>query len=87
MINEDILDCVVKLNTELAEQGFEEGDIEFSVSSNGWVVNVEVLGVCIWSTEDDNRDYNEQTEEYQLLEDYLRREFKALVARINSIQL
>lgn len=89
MNNEDILELCTKLNIELCEQGYRDGDIEFSVESNGFIALIKILGITIWHSDEDDRDWDEKSDEdeYEPLEDYLRREFANLQDRIFKIDL
>jgi len=92
MDSQIISEIVEELNIEIFEKLGEKihGDypFEFMYVTNGMAEGVEFLGITIWNSEDDGREYiNENTpaEDYEPLEDFLRREATKICKMISEL--
>lgn len=65
-MEEDLKDIVNSLNNELFNFGFDDGEIEFSYTTNGYVSIVEFLGVTVYNSEVDDRDWDEELDDYEV---------------------
>lgn len=86
----EIVELVEKLNYELYDKAHNlvvEGGLCFVYKSVGYSDYVAVLDFCLWSSENDTRDYDEETDEYEDLEVCLRREFNKLVEVLAQVKL
>lgn len=84
----DLLEAVARINTnivEIATDLYEDYPLIFK--SNGAVHRVIFLGNEIFNTEDDIRDYDEYTDQYEPYEDYLIRTIHHELDRIRYIKL
>jgi len=72
----------------IEEDIFEQTDAYYfnlSVKSNGFCQKVDFLGIELWSSEDDMREYIDEDEErYEPIEKFLRRE---LMNQLKKLQL
>ena len=85
---QDIEDIVGFINTGLYEKMADDG-LEFlvSVCSCSYVRYVKFLGVQIWNSEDDYREWGESTQDYEPLEPYLRKEINKTLANLKGLVL
>lgn len=82
----DIIEAVQLLNDKLFIEGFEDGNIQFSFSTVGYVDLVEFLGVVIWNSEDDCRDWNEDTDEYEPILHCIQRQANELISKVSGLE-
>jgi len=64
---------VVKVLAEIADsiEGIDICYFPFILMTDGFHTNVEFAGQRIWSSEDDCREFNEDTNEYEPMKEYL----------------
>ena len=90
MINE-VFDVVYKLNQEIYESLFETcGEIYpvFELHTDGNIILILIGSHQLWNSEDDEREYiDEDKDEYEPLEQYLRREVQKIINTISNIKL
>ncbi len=84
---EEIAKTVRGLNEEMYEQCVCEEYVYLIFHSNGDSIRIEFLGVPIWSDDDDERGYNADTDKYEPLEDFLRREIHEMIKPLKKINL
>lgn len=98
-----IKEVVGKINQELydllvTEEKYPTGGTDYvgielweecclSFCGNWYSIGIKFLGEYIWSSEDDERNYIEETDEYEPLEDYLRRVINERVTELQKIKL
>jgi len=88
MINE-VFDIVYKLNQEIYDSLFETcGEIfpVFELHTDGDIIIIVVGSYQLWNSEDDERKYIDE-DEYESLEQYLRREVQKIINTISNIKL
>jgi len=79
------IDAIVNdINVELFNITKEE-DIELWYESNGSRVIVRFCGMKLWDSENDDREYNEELDEYEDLEYYIRKEFNKISIRLPKV--
>ncbi len=80
---------VNKINREI----FESNDVDVSVycylhyRSNGQVAEISFLEIELWTSDNDDREYNEKTKEYRPLEDYLRHRINNIIEEISTLKV
>lgn len=74
----EALDVVEKLNTKLCDNGYEDGMLQFSYASNGYIELIEFSGIHLWDSESSEREWLEVYEEYETLEGFILRKFREL---------
>ncbi len=86
MKSQEILDIILKLNSELYEQTTDELIyLNYNYITNGLVL-IEFLDYPIWNSEDDQRKYlNDNSDQQEDLETYLRREVNQIINIISKI--
>ena len=88
-----IINIVYDLNQEIFElfneedQAWDAMEYTIEMKTNGDVVVIKFLGQHIWNSEDDERQTNEETEDYEHLDIFLRREINKLMNTIKRINL
>lgn len=65
-MTEDLYQVIQSLNDKLYNEGFQDGDIQFTYSSNGYVEIIEFLGVTLYNSEDDDREWDDVTDDYAI---------------------
>lgn len=79
---------VIKAVTELNETSFDEVsqfyEPMFTYSIDGFAERVNFLGVTIWASYDDCRDFNEDKNEYEPFIDCLKREASRRVKNLKQ---
>ena len=57
------------------------------VSSNGLQTIIKFLDIVIWDEDNDSREFNEELNEYEPLEPYLRKMINYIIKRISTIEV
>jgi len=87
MMDRGIIFIIEKLNTEMHASG-QFDDLEFlEYRSNGYSEIILFVGQRIWSSEDDERIYNDDDDSYEDLEIFLRRRVNILISAFSTIKL
>ena len=83
-------EAVEKLNEILSEFLFEKyGDDEFPIfelQTNGTFIIITFMDYRIWFLDEDERYFNEEKDEFEPLEGYLKKEAQKLIDRISSLK-
>lgn len=89
ILNEAI-EVVEKLNQKIYDY-FESYGLTYpllELSTDGFSIIIDFMGQHrLWFSEEDEREFNEETNEYELLEVYLRRETQEIINQIGGIKL
>ncbi len=88
---DDIADMISDLNLEMQEMIGDKyinktGLDLLSISSDGNSAAVIFMGNRIWSTEDERRDYYEDNDSYQNLEDFTKIKILEMIKELNKIK-
>lgn len=87
----EAIEAVTKINEEIYEQTEEKNGICFfdglEFSTNGFSMGIEFLGDQIWCDEDDERKYDEDKDEYEPLEGFLRRQIAEVLKKTEKIKV
>lgn len=90
MINE-ALKAVEQLNEEIYDyfEGFGLSFPLFDLQTDGFSIIIKFMGNHqLWFSDEDEREYtNEEEDEYESLEKYLRRESQKIINQISGIKL
>lgn len=80
---EEVLEVVRKLNDEINEN-LEEASATFyfGMDTDGYSSVVTFMGINIWSSEDDERDFVDNINEYEPLIDYLKFEANKMIENL-----
>lgn len=58
----------------------------FEVVTNGFATMVNFIGLTIWNSEDDDREYYEETDSYEPMEKHLRRVLNNELDKLRNIK-
>lgn len=61
-LKEQARELVEKLNNEASERGGMEHYLPYMLKDHGWICWIEFMGVPIWDSDNDDRDYHESLE-------------------------
>lgn len=88
MTDREILDAVEELNNEVLNNCNYDGPALFVAHFDGCSAYVTFLDRTLWYEDDDERDYDEDTDSYEPLEDHLRRMasvFMAVLTKLDAL--
>lgn len=85
-INE-ILKAVEEINDEINEQLFETDEIKLSVYTDGNGHCVKFCGIRIWHSDDDERKYDDEKDEYESFNIFFRRAVNEILFVMKKINL
>jgi len=74
-------------NADIYEQTEEVDEIYLDIMSDGNSRLIKFLGIILWRSDEDERDFIEDVGEYEPLEDYLRRQVNLYVEKISKIKV
>jgi hypothetical protein len=62
--------AVFNINENISESTIDQGESVYPLilSTDGLTLQVEFLGMSIWNSEEDEREFNEEKNEYESLE-------------------
>ena len=86
----DIEDTIFKINNEFYDQNnklAEENIINLDVLTNGYSIGIKFLGTYIWCSEDDDRQFDNDTQDYIDLELHLRMKINEIIKQISTIKI
>ena len=87
---QEFIELIYELNQEIYEQTGDEGimlePLNFMTDGNSAVITF-MGSYRVWSSEDNEREFIEEQNDWEPLEDYLRREMKAILNTICSIKI
>jgi hypothetical protein len=86
----EVLDSLQLVNDifeeQITEESFLLGSL-FEMKTDGLCIIINFLGFQIWNSDDDEREHNEETEEYEPLENYLLREAKKILSELKTFNI
>jgi len=80
------LDLVQELNYDLWEE-FQEDFYQFSYSSNGTVDLIKFEGLVLWCSEDDDREFFEDINDYEPIKPFIQKKYNDLIDRFYSFKI
>ena len=84
MNDKEIIDAVMAINTEMHDNSGNEY-MYLTYTTNGWASAVMFGDYQIWSDDEDMREYNEETDEYEEIEKCLRRQLTEEIEKIKKL--
>jgi hypothetical protein len=84
MKSQEIIEVIETLNQEMFNNTGNEY-MFLSFHTNGWCQRIDFLGCQLWTDDDDMREYNEESDEYEPLETYLRRTLREEIAKMAEL--
>lgn len=85
MDNKELIDIVRELNNELFDKGEEE--LSFTFLTDGFSEYIMFNDHMIWNSDDDDRNYDHETNDYEPLLPHLKKHFNHYVNRLNELKL
>ena len=83
---ENYLEIVQNLNERIYDTQFKlDFSVEFGYSTNGHMHVIDVNQHRLWFSEEDNREYFEETDSYEPLEQYVWNQFIKYVQDLNTL--
>ncbi len=90
-MTEEALNAVENINQEIYDFLEKEYGIRFPIlnlETDGFSILITFMGnYVLWFSEEDEREFNANKNEYEPLEQYLRREAQKLIDQIGSIKI
>jgi len=81
----ETVDAIDNINGDLFEKTDNESII-VELKTTGCVTIIEFCGISIWSSEDDDRQYIDQIDEYEPIEPFLRKKVNEVIETITKIK-
>lgn len=79
------IEVVKELNTELYEK-FGEVEKVFEYSTTGFVDAISFNGAMLWDSEMEVREWNEEKNDYEPFEPFIRRIFNEYIDKMQSLK-
>ena len=87
----ETIEAVERINEEIFEQiGDDHGFCPLEglyFRTDGFGELVEFLGERIWCSEDDERNYDEEKDDFEPIEDFLRRTIMGMINTVGKIKI
>ena len=85
-------DMVERLNMDLFENDelrpfLEEWGVGFSYMTDGYINVIEIMDFALWNDDNDEREYIEEIDDYEPLEDYIRKSFNNIMETFSKISI
>lgn len=81
---DEILEAVQEFNQEIFEA--HQVDAPLSLKTDGFTHAIMFFGHCLWSSEIDDRYFDENTNDYEPLLPYLKKEFNNYADRLQALK-
>jgi hypothetical protein len=83
---ENYLEIVQNLNERIYDTQFKlDFSVEFGYSTNGYIHVIDVNQHRLWFSEEDGREYFEETDSYEDLEQYVWKQFVKYIQELNKL--
>lgn len=79
----DSFNIVTKLNDWIRDNSTSSQQFVLEYHSDGYNVIIEFLGSKIWISYEDEREWIKEKNDYEPLEDYLKREINKMIDNLN----
>ena len=94
MVDSDIIEIVSNLNREIEDMMWGEEKIQppywtpiVEFKTDGYVQCIEFLGEYLWDSDNDPRKFDEDTDQYEDLEVFIRREIAKLLEGLKKVNI
>lgn len=77
-------DVISELNGELFEK-FGDTEMDFGYTTNGYVDVVTFDDVVLWHSENDDREFDEEKNDWEPFEPFIKRKFNEWVTKLNKL--
>ena len=83
----EIIDALQNINTDIYFDDCLDKRMYIKLETNGFIYNILLGSMLIWSSGDDNREFNEDTQEYKpSLEIFIKQQLKCKINEFNQIK-
>ena len=82
----DYIEIINNLNEWVNDKQGDDCILNFSYTTNGWYHSIEWDRLMLWNTEEDGRKWNEDEDDYEDLERYLKKEFNNHIDTLNTLR-
>lgn len=86
MKTDDIIKIIDSINYDLFELNGEQIDFDLSLEYSYCHI-IKFLGVVIWDEDNEEREWIEEKNDYEDLEQFLRTKIKLLIHKISSLKI
>jgi len=81
----DFTEIVRELNISLYEQHYET-EVGFEYCTNGFMSSISIGGFNIWNSEDDDREWIEEENDYEPFLPFIKNKFNELTDKLISLK-
>lgn len=82
----EIVEIVQELEHEVWEKTEGVEYFNFEVITNGTTLVISFIGIILWSSEEDDREYYEERDSYEPMEPFLRRRLNEELNKLRVLQ-
>jgi hypothetical protein len=86
----EVVGVIAELNGQILEKDEKLRDEMFCplrISTDGYCINVTFLGECIWSSEDDDRKFDDDKNEFEHFDEFFKNKINELASARGKIRL
>ena len=81
-----LIEVVEELNQELFDKK-KETNHQFYFMTNGYIDYILFDREVIWNSEDDGREFREETNDYEPMLPFIKKQFKIYAKEVNNLKL
>lgn len=82
----NIIDIIRELECEVWEKTGGVEYFNFQVTTNGSVTEIQFVGICLWNSEIEDREFNETTDSYEPMEPFLRKRLNEELQKLSVLK-
>ena len=82
----DYIEIIHNLNEWVNDKQGDDYIVNFSYTTNGWYHFIEWGDVLLWDSETESREWIEDKNEYEDLEEYIKKEFNEYINTLNTLK-
>lgn len=86
MEDKKLIEIVMNLNEWLYEVVGHNNPDCFRFSTDGYIQSIEFNQMLLWDSENDEREYIEETDEYEDMEMYVKKRFNNYITHLQGIK-
>jgi len=83
----EAINAVRRINEEIYDQIEEDEGFQLEFLTNGFCSGIKFLGDIIWNEDDNERKYDEEEDEYEPMEGFLRRQINEILKKTANIEV
>ena len=82
----EVYQVVDELNNLLWKK-YQEEEFQFKFSSNGYYNAILFNDYMLWYSDEDDREFNEETNDYEPLKEFIIKEFNKYISHLKRLKL